>query len=64
MNDLVTRFFEARRMMKQMAGQFGREDDLIDEDDKGKKGAKEGNDRGQLRQEYPAVCNQEIADRS
>ena len=23
MNDLVTRFFEARKMMKQMAGQFG-----------------------------------------
>jgi signal recognition particle subunit SRP54 len=43
-NDLVTRFFEARKMMKQMAGQFGfgsrSATKRLAKSRKGKKGAK------------------------
>ena len=44
-NDLVNRFFEARKMMQQMAGRFGFGGGSATKSRKGKKG-KKGNGRG------------------
>ncbi len=59
-NDLVTRFFEARKMMKQMAGQFGfgggaRRTSKTRKGKKGAKGRNKGAGQGRPRPGLPAL---------
>ena len=59
-NDLVTRFFEARKMMKQMAGQFGfggagRRTSKTRKGKKGAKGRNKGAGQGRPRGGLPAL---------